>query len=154
VRDGTGFTQAIVEEKTLTQAQGEGAAAMWEIAAKITIESSVELGGIIVEHPRHPGEFELHVNEVQVLEYAPDYPIGKKEHSPDFLLDNRHLWLRSKRQWAILRIRAAIYRFIEEWLGDNGFTRFNSPILTPSACEGTTTLFSVDYFDLGQAYLS
>ncbi len=154
VRDGTGFIQAIVEEKTLIEKQGGKAKEIWKDIEKITIESSVEVSGIAAEHPKKPGEFELQVMDLKVLQVAPEYPIGKKEHGPDFLLDNRHLWIRAKSQWAILRIRAAIYHYIEEWLNNNGFVRFDAPILTPSACEGTTTLFGIDYFDLGQAYLS
>ncbi len=146
-RDGTGIVQAVAQKTELDDSA-------WNEVTKITTESSVELAGTVKEHPKKPGEFELKVNGIKVFQIAEEYPIGKKEHGPDFLLDNRHLWLRSKKQWAILRIRAGIYRYVEEWLNSNGFTRFDSPILTPSACEGTTTLFGVDYFDLGQAYLS
>jgi asparaginyl-tRNA synthetase len=154
VRDGSGFVQAIVEKETLKQVQGDNWEEVWAQTQKITIESSVKLTGKVSEHPKKPGEFELHVSEVKVLQVAPEYPIGKKDHGPDFLLDNRHLWLRSQRQWAILRIRSAIYAAIEQWLAEQGFTRFDSPIITPSACEGTTTLFNIDYFDLRQAYLT
>jgi asparaginyl-tRNA synthetase len=154
IRDGSGFTQAIIEEKTLLEKHGDKAKEIWEDAGKITIESSVEIAGVVSEHPRRPGEFEIHGTNIKVFQIAPEYPIGKKDHGPDFLLDNRHLWLRSKSQWAVLRVRSAIYKYIEEYLDKNGFTRFDSPILTPSACEGTTTLFGIDYFDLGKAYLS
>lgn len=138
IRDGTGFVQIIVEKNL----------------PKVTLESSVEILGTASEHPKRPGEFEIHATDVKVVQTALEFPIGKKEHGPDFLLDLRHLWLRSPRQWAILRIRSAIYGYIEQWLKENEFIRFDSPILTPSACEGTTTLFGVVYFDLGQAYLS
>src|SRR3989344_3243331 len=154
VRDGSGFVQAIIEEKKLKNVHGDKAEKVWETASKVTLETSVELTGTVSEHPKKPGVFELHISDVKVYQYAPEYIIGKKEHGPDFLLDNRHLWIRSERQWAILRIRAGIYGYIEEWLIDNRYTRFDSPILTPSACEGTTTLFGVEYFDLGQAFLS
>ncbi len=154
IRDGSGFLQVIAEEKSLIDLHKEKAKKIWSDAEKITIESSVEFEGIAGEHPKKPGEYELHVTDLKVLQIAPEYPIGKKEHGPDFLLDNRHLWLRSKSQWAILRVRAAIYHYIEEYSRNNGFIRFDSPILTPSACEGTTTLFGIDYFDLGKAYLS
>ncbi|MGE5392727.1 MAG: asparagine--tRNA ligase, partial [Candidatus Saccharibacteria bacterium] len=154
LRDGTGFTQAIVEEKSLREKLGDRSQAVWAAVQSITLESSVEVTGAVSEHPKHPGEFELHATDVKVIQVAQEFPIGKKEHGPDFLLDLRHLWLRSPRQWAILRIRSAIYGYIEEWLKSQNFSRFDSPILTPSACEGTTTLFGVDYFDLGQAYLS
>jgi len=145
IRDGTGFIQVIVEDK-----QAEA----WEETKKITIETSVEITGTAMEHPKRPGEFEIHATGVKVVHVSLEFPIGKKEHGPDFLLDLRHLWLRSPRQWAILRIRSAIYGYVEEWLKSQEFVRFDSPILTPAACEGTTTLFGVDYFDLGQAYLS
>ncbi len=154
VRDGSDSLQAIVEEKSLKEVQGEKAEKMWSDVQKITLESAVELEGMVGEHPKRPGEYELHVTALKIFQIAPEYPIGKKEHGPDFLLDNRHLWIRSQRQWAILRIRSAIYHYIEEWLKSQGFVRFDAPILTPSACEGTTTLFGVDYFDLGRAYLS
>lgn len=154
IRDGSGFTQAIVEQKTLEAAQGEKAADMWSAAESATLESSVEITGIAAEHPKKPGEFEMRATAFRIVHLADEYPIGKKEHGPDFLLDHRHLWLRSQRQWAILRVRSALYRAIEEWLASQGFTRFDAPILTPSACEGTTTLFGVEYFDLGKAYLS
>jgi len=154
VRDGSGFVQAIIEEKKLKNVHGDKAEKVWETASKVTLETSVELTGTVSEHPKKPGVFELHISDVKVYQYAPEYIIGKKEHGPDFLLDNRHLWIRSERQWAILRVRAGIYEYIEEWLKREGFTRFDSPILTPSACEGTTTLFGIDYFDLGQVFLS
>jgi len=139
LRDGTGFLQAVVDGQDVS---------------KITAETPVEIIGKVSEHPQKPGEFELQATDIKILQIPDEYPISKKEHGPDFLLDHRHLWLRSKSQWAILRIRAAIYRYMEGWLNENGFTRFDSPILTPSACEGTTTLFDIDYFDLGKAYLS
>lgn len=139
MRDGTGFLQAIY---------GGGD------VSKITAETPVEITGKVSEHPKKQDEYELQASDIKILQIPDDYPISKKEHGPDFLLDKRHLWLRSKRQWAILRIRAAVYRYVEEWLNENGYTRFDSPILTPSACEGTTTLFDIDYFDLGKAYLS
>ena len=147
LRDGTGTIQAVANKAEIIENS-------WNAVSKITAESSVELTGIVKEHPKKPGEYEMKISEIKTFQTAEEYPIGKKEHGPDFLLDHRHLWLRSKRQWAVLRIRAHIYRYIEEWLNSEGFVRFDSPILTPSACEGTTTLFGVDYFDLGQAYLS
>jgi asparaginyl-tRNA synthetase len=147
MRDGTGIIQAIANQVDLNED-------IWNGVSKITAESSVEIEGTVKEHPKKPDEYELKAVNVKIIQAADEYPIGKKEHGPDFLLDKRHLWLRSQKQWAILRIRAAIYRYIEEWLQSQGFIRFDSPILTPSACEGTTTLFEVDYFDLGKAYLS
>lgn len=147
IRDGSGFVQAIVEEKN-------SGAEVFQTAQTVTQESSVEITGTVVEHPKRKGEFEIHATGMRVIQLSLEFPIGNKEHGPDFLLDNRHLWLRSPKQWAILRIRNAIYQLTEKWLQDHSYIRFDSPILTPSACEGTTTLFGVDYFDLGQAYLS
>ena len=147
MRDGTGTTQAIVESSSVS---GD----IWEAAKSLTIESSVAVTGKVVEHPKKVGEFELKVESLEVFQVAPEYPIGKKDHGPDFLLDHRHLWLRSPRQWAIMRIRSSIYWSMEQWLGEHGFSRFDSPIITPSACEGTTTLFDIDYFDMGKAYLT
>lgn len=154
IRDGTGFVQAIVEKKSLLKNNPEEAEKIWAEAQKITIESSLELTGNSSEHPKKAGVFEIQAADIKIFQIAPEYIIGKKDHGPDFLLDNRHLWIRSQRQWAVLRIRAAIYKYVEEWLQSQGFTRFDSPILTPAACEGTTTLFEIDYFDLGKAYLS
>jgi len=94
------------------------------------------------------------VQDIQILQVAQEYPITLKEHGIEFLMDNRHLWLRSRKQWALLRLRHTIYFAICEYLNQNGFVRFDSPILTPNACEGTTTLFEVPYFDLGKGYLS
>lgn len=147
VRDGSGFVQAIVEKSSVSDET-------WEEALKLTIESSAIITGTVSEHPKQPGVYELQATEVKAVHIAPEYPIGKKDHGPEFLLDQRHLWIRSQKQWAVLRIRSAIYRLIEEWLDGQGFTRFDSPIITPSACEGTTELFEMEYFDLGHAYLT
>lgn len=146
-RDGTGFIQAILNQGSVDEK-------VWESAQKITIESSVQLTGQITEHPKKPGEFELQISDLKIYQIAEEYPIGKKEHGPEFLLDNRHLHLRSPRQWAIQRVRNTVINSIYEYLNQNGFTKFDSPIFTPAACEGTTTLFEVPYFDLGSAFLS
>jgi asparaginyl-tRNA synthetase len=146
-RDGTGYTQAIVEKSKVGDSK-------WEEVQSLTIESSVELTGAVTEHPKNKGEFEIQVTNFIVVQIALEFPIGKKEHGPEFLLDNRHLWLRSPRQWAIQRIRDTLIRGNYEWMEKNYFVKFDSPILTPAACEGTTTLFDVEYFDLGKAYLS
>jgi len=145
-RDGTGYIQGIVHRPDVSDE-------IWAKAGEITIESSAILTGKVTKHPKLE-EFELQVTGIHVGQIAPDYPIGKKEHGPDFLLENRHLWLRSKKQWAIQRVRNTVINATYEWLNDNGFIKIDSPILTPAACEGTTTLFEVDYFDLGKAYLS
>jgi len=146
-RDGTGFIQAIAEKKQLSEES-------WQRAKQLTIESSVIIRGTVSQHPKKTNEFELQVKEIEIVQLAPEYPIGKKEHGPEFLLDHRHLWLRSKRQWAIQRIRDTLIRATYDWMNRHNFVKFDSPILTPAACEGTTTLFEVEYFDLGKAYLS
>ncbi len=146
-RDGSGEIQAVAFKPDM----GEEA---FENAKRLSLESSVILTGIPKEHQKIAGQYELSVTSVRSVQIADDYPIGKKEHGPDFLLSNRHLWIRSPKQWAVLRIRHTVYFAICEYLNDNNFFRFDSPILTPNACEGTTTLFELDYFDEGKAYLS
>src|SRR3989339_1973008 len=146
VRDGAGFMQAIVNK-------AEVKPEVWIEAEKITQETSVVLTGTITKHPKKE-EYELQVFEIKLLQIAEEYPIGNKEHGPDFLLDNRHLWLRSPRQWAIQQVRNTVINAIYQYLNEHGFIKIDSPILTPTACEGTTTLFEVPYFDLGSAYLS
>ncbi|MDI6733917.1 MAG: asparagine--tRNA ligase [Patescibacteria group bacterium] len=144
-RDGTGFLQTVVDEAAVSKESLE------EIK-KITIESAIELQGVVSKHPKHD-EYELQVKKLVLLSRAEEYPIGKKEHGPDFLLDNRHLWLRSSRQWAIQRIRNTIINATYEFLNKERFIKIDSPILTPTSCEGTTTLFEVDYFG-EKAYLT
>jgi len=147
LRDGTGFIQGVAVKKDLPEA-------IWAEVEKATQESSVEMTGIVSKHPKKENVFELQIKDFKILQLAIDYPIAKKEHGPDFLMDNRHLWLRSSKQWAILRVRDAIITAINEYLHKENFIRVDSPIFTPNACEGTTTLFPVPYFDLGTAYLS
>ena len=96
--------------------------------------------------PGTPGGYELSVKDIEIVHLAEEYPITPKEHGIDFLLDRRHLWLRSLRQWAILRVRAEVIRAIRDWLDNHGFLNVDTPILTPAACEDTTTLFATDYF--------
>ena len=146
-RDGTGDIQAVAFRPEL----GEE---LFEQARRLTLESSLIITGIPKKHPKQEGKYELSLTGVEIIQIADEYPIGKKEHGPDFLLSNRHLWLRSSKQWAIMRVRHVIYYAICDYLNENGFFRFDSPILTPNACEGTTTLFEVEYFDEGMAYLS
>jgi len=146
IRDGAGFIQAIVN-KSVVSAQ------VWADCQKITQETSVELTGIISKHPKKE-EYELQVSDIKLIQVAEEYPIGNKEHGPDFLLENRHLWLRSPKQWAIQQLRNTVINSLYAYLNANGFIKIDSPILTPTACEGTTTLFEVPYFDLGSAYLS
>jgi len=147
LRDGTGFVQAVVAKNSVTEQ-------VWEMAEKITQESSVILQGIVSKHPKQEDVYELQVNNLSIINLSVDYPISNKEHGPEFLLENRHLWLRSKKQWAILHIRDMVETAINEYLHSVNFIRTDSPIFTPNACEGTTTLFSVPYFDLGEAFLS
>jgi asparaginyl-tRNA synthetase len=146
IRDGSGFIQGVVSEKEVDPK-------VWELANRLTLESSVVLEGTVSKHPRHE-VFELQVGDVKLVQMSEEYPIGKKDHGPEFLLDNRHLWLRSPKQWAIQRIRNTVINATYEYLNKEGFTKIDSPILTPAACEGTTTLFEIEYFDLGKAYLS
>ncbi len=146
IRDGSGFIQAIVSKSAVS-------GKVWHNCEKITLETSVELEGTITKHPKKE-EYELQVSDLKIVQIAEEYPISKKEHGPDFLLDNRHLWLRSPKQWAIQRVRNTVISAIYQYLNQNGFIKIDSPILTPTSCEGTTTLFGLDYFDLGKAYLS
>ncbi|PIS27876.1 MAG: asparagine--tRNA ligase [Candidatus Marinimicrobia bacterium CG08_land_8_20_14_0_20_45_22] len=147
LRDGTGLIQGVVSKNDTTE----------DVFSKkdvLTQESSVTVSGLIHEDKRSPSGFELIVKNIIIHQIAVDYPIALKDHGVEFLMENRHLWIRSRKQWAVLRIRHAVYYAITEYLNDNNFIRFDSPILTPNACEGTTTLFQVPYFDLGKAYLS
>lgn len=147
VRDGSAEIQSVAFLPDLGEEK-------FNLAGKLTLESSLEVCGIPKEHPKQKNVYELAVTDLKIIQIAEDYPISKKEHGPDFLLSNRHLWLRSSRQWALMRLRHSIYFAICQYLNQNGFYRFDSPILTPNACEGTTTLFQVPYFDEGFAYLS
>ncbi|MBU1131003.1 asparagine--tRNA ligase [Patescibacteria group bacterium] len=146
IRDGSGFMQAIISKSNVESG-------VWKKCEKITQESSVKLQGKISKHPKKE-EYELQVSELEIIQIAEEYPISKKEHGPDFLLDNRHLWLRSNKQWAIMKVRYQVFLALTNFFDQKGYTRVDAPIFTPSACEGTTTLFGVDYFDLGKAYLS
>ncbi len=147
LRDGSGFIQGIVT--------GQAGADVMAAAEKLTMESSVIITGMISAHPKQAGVFELQVKDIQIVQLnTDDYPISKKEHGPDFLLDNRHLWLRSHRQWAIQRVRDTVITAVYDYFHENGFIKIDTPILTPNACEGATTLFPVPYFDEGTVFLS
>ncbi|MBA3532159.1 MAG: asparagine--tRNA ligase [Ardenticatenales bacterium] len=140
VRDGSGVIQTVLSKKDVPDE-------VWEAAEKLTQESSVEVTGNLRADPRAPGGHELSVTDLVVVNYAQDgYPIQLKEHGVGFLMEHRHLWIRTPRQAAILRIRATIIKSIRDWLDNNGFTLVDNPIITPAAVEGTTTLFEVDYF--------
>jgi asparaginyl-tRNA synthetase len=142
-RDGTGFIQGVLHVKSV-------APEVFETVKHLTQESSVVVTGQVRAEARAKGGYELDVKEVQVVEKVPEndpYPISLKEHGVEFLMDHRHLWVRSARQASILRIRAAIIKAARDFFDNNGFTLTDPPILTPAACEGTSTLFEVDYFD-------
>lgn len=147
IRDGSGFTQAVVVKSGVDEAS-------WQAAVDTTLESSVEVTGTVSKHPKQEGVYELQATAVKLVQRSEEYPIGKKEHGPDFLLDNRHLWLRAPSQWAVLRIRNEIIYATYDWFRQNDFIKIDSPILTPNACEGTTELFEIDYFGERKAYLS
>lgn len=146
LRDGTGLMQSVLFK-------GECNEEAFELFEKLTQESSVEVTGKLRKEPRSPGGFELGVQSMRIVQVAEAYPISPKEHGVEFLMENRHLWVRSNRQWAALRVRAEIMRSINEFFDSRGFIRFDAPILTPSACEGTSTLFGTNYFD-EKAYLT
>jgi asparaginyl-tRNA synthetase len=145
-RDGTGFMQAVVSKADVSES-------VWEQTKSLTHESSIELVGTVRKDPRAPGGYELTVADVKLHQLAGEFPITPKEHGAGFLLDHRHLWLRSKRQHAILRIRNEVIMAARRFLDDEGFICGDTPIFTPNACEGTTTLFETQYFDQS-AYLS
>ena len=151
VRDGYGFIQCVAFKGDLDPE-------LFDRLIRLPQESSVSITGIVRADPRAPGipgGYEVGVKSVDILQAAnPDYPMALKEQGVDFALDNRHLWLRMPSQWAILRVRAAVIRAMREWLDTNGFIGMDTPILTPAACEGTTTLFETPYFDEGVAYLA
>ncbi len=146
VRDGTGFMQAVVVKSEVPEE-------VFELYDELTQESSVIVQGVVRADKRAPGGYELTVRNIKLVHKAIDYPITKKEHGIGFLLPRRHLWLRSRKQWALMRIRNEIETAIEDFFQNEKFVRIDAPILTPSACEGTTTLFQTDYFG-EPAYLS
>jgi asparaginyl-tRNA synthetase len=146
VRDGTGYIQA-----TLFSAEKDHP--LFREFDALTQESSVIIRGQVREEKRAPGGHEIGIQELETIQIARDYPITPKEHSTPFLMEHRHLWLRSSKQHAILRVRAELIKAIRDFFDGRGFRLMDTPILTPSACEGTTTLFETEYFDQ-KAYLS
>jgi len=146
VRDGTGIVQCPV-------IQGEVADEIFADAEKLTQESSLEIQGVVREDKRAPGGYEVTVKDLKVFQVAGPYPITPKEHGTAFLMEHRHLWLRSKRQTAILRVRSEIIQAMRDFMAEREFTCLDAPIFTPNACEGTTTLFQTDYFG-EKAYLT
>src|SRR5213082_1549849 len=148
-RDGSGTIQGVAPKNAVTPE-------VFDSLKNLTQESSVIVEGKVRADKRAPGGYELDISNVQVVQRVPEsdpYPITPKEHGVDFLMEHRHLWLRSPRQAAILRVRAEIIKAARDFFDERGFTLTDPPILTPAACEGTTTLFPVDYFD-EQAYLT
>ena len=149
IRDGTGIIQGVVSQKENPPA--------FDALKGLTQESSVIVTGKIQAEPRAPGGNELHISAIEVVQRVSEsepYPIQLKEHGVDFLLDKRHLWIRTPRQAAILRIRAEVERAGRNYLDSQGYTLTDTPIFTPAACEGTTTLFEVNYIDDQKAYLT
>jgi asparaginyl-tRNA synthetase len=139
IRDGTGFIQCTLEKKHFKEL---------EELEKLPVESVLEIEGVVKKESRAPGGYEICCEKVKILSKAEEeFPIAKKYHGPSFLLDHRHLWLRSRKMFLIMKIRAKILHYIREWFEQNGFTEFQAPIFTQAACEGGATLFPVKYFD-------
>jgi asparaginyl-tRNA synthetase len=147
VRDGTGVVQAIVS-------RSDAGDELFDRAGAPGQESSLRVTGEAHADERAPGGVELRVSDLEVVGEARDYPLGKQAHGPDFLLSQRHLWLRSRKQAAILRIRDTVIRAIRDFFHARGFVNVDAPVFTPAACEGTTTLFELDYTDDQKAYLT
>jgi asparaginyl-tRNA synthetase len=150
VRDGSGLMQCVAVKANLPEE-------LFEAIKNLTQESSIVVTGKIRAEQRAPGGFEMDIEGLRVVQRVSEsdpYPITPKEHGTDFLMDHRHLWLRSQRQHAIIRVRHEIIKAVRDYFDSNGFTLVDTPIFTPAACEGTTTLFEVDYFEDAKAYLT
>src|SRR3989339_187853 len=147
LRDGTGLLQCVYFKGNISEE-------VFNLADRLGQVSSIEVKGKVKGEPRAVGGYELDASDLKVIGEAHDYPITPKEHGVEFLMDNRHLWLRSSKQVAILKIRHRIVKAIRDFFDERGFTLMDPPILTPAACEGTSTLFETEYFDLGKAYLT
>jgi len=147
LRDGTGYLQCIVFKGNVTPE-------VFEAADELNQEASFEVTGMIKEEKRAVGGVELDATDLKMIAPSVDYPITPKEHGTEFLIDHRHLWLRSKKQAAIMKVRHRIVKAIRDFFDERGFTLFDPPIITPNASEGTSTLFEMEYFDLGKAYLT
>jgi asparaginyl-tRNA synthetase len=146
VRDGSGVVQCVAAKSELSEE-------IFARCASVTQETSLRVRGLVREDKRAPSGVELTLRDLEIQGLSHEYPITPKEHGTPFLLDNRHLWIRSQRQHAILKIRHSLVRACRDWLDRDGFTLVDAPIFTPSACEGTTTLFETQYFD-EKAYLT
>lgn len=139
-RDGSGHIQVVYSPSDISPEE-------WEALQSVRLESSVIVTGLVKAEPRSPSGFELQGTKFEAVHIAPDeYPIGKKEHGPEFLFDNRDLYLRSNTPWAVLRIRDRVFFSIEQFFHEEGFIRFDTPIIQPTSCEDTTQLFQVDYY--------
>ncbi len=147
LRDGTGVVQGVVVKANVSEE-------IFNTFDQLTQESSFMMKGKVRKEDRAPGGYELDVSDVKIFHIANEYPITPKDHGIEFLADRRHLWLRSSRQHAIMRIRHTIIQSIREFFDSRGFLLMDAPIFTPAACEGTSTLFETEYFDLGKAYLT
>lgn len=147
LRDGTGIVQCVVFKGNVSEE-------VFEAAKSAGQESSIIVHGSVKEDARSPIGVEIDVTDLEVVQNAKDYPISPKEHGTEFLMDNRHLWIRSKKQHAVLRVRHTIIKAVRDFFDDQGFILADTPIFTPAACEGTTTLFEVDYFGDDTAYLT
>lgn len=147
LRDGSGFVQAVVSKAEVDEA-------VFQTARELGQESSLRLTGTVRADPRSPGGVELFTSAIEVVQASQDYPITPKEHGVDFLLDQRHLHLRHRKPWAILRLRDELERSIQDFFSERGFVRFDAPFFMPTAVEGTSNLFEIDLFDEGKAYLS
>jgi asparaginyl-tRNA synthetase len=147
LRDGSGLIQCVLFKKNVDEAT-------FEAARQLTQESACRITGTVRADERAPGGYELDVSALEVVHLAADYPISPKEHGVEFLMEHRHLWVRSARQHALLHIRAEVFAAAQEWLNSQSFVRFDTPLLTATSAEGTTNLFATDYFDQGMAYLA
>jgi asparaginyl-tRNA synthetase len=150
LRDGTGIMQCVGVKSELPEE-------VFETLKHLTQESSLMLTGKVREEPRAPGGYEMDISAVEIIQRVAEsdpYPITPKDHGIEFLMDRRHLWLRSRRQHAAIRVRHEVIRAIRDYFDNNGFVLVDTPIFTPAACEGTTTLFEVDYFDDEKVYLT
>lgn len=145
-RDGTGFCQAVIDLNVVGET-------LFDAAKRLPQESSLSIKGKVIQDERQIGGYEIHVTSLQIIAEAESYPITPKEHGVDFLMDKRHLWLRSRRQWAIMRVRNEIIYSIHRFFQERGFVQMDAPIFTGNACEGTTTLFETDFYG-EPAYLS
>ena len=146
LRDGSGFAQCVVDAAKVD-------ADTFEAARRVTMESSLSLTGTVVKDERQVGGYEVQVTGLEIIQIADEYPIAKKEHGVDFLVENRHLWLRSKKQWAMMRVRNKVIYAIHKFFQENDFLQMDAPIFTGNACEGTSTLFETDFYGR-PAYLS